>query len=206
MPARGHPDGHTPSRRRDREARATGSVTRELRTTSIISFSGDKDATTVAVPIEPVQGEAGVIVPPDVSYHTFTLFSITYVTQQLDLDLDHSPVLNGVIVASLLQLVAIPAFATLPDRVGRRPVYLAGATAVGVWGFAFFPLLDTGAPEAVILAIAVGLVGQAAVFGPMGAHITEPFPTHVRYSGSSTGYRLAGVVGGGVAPSSASPR
>ncbi|MGW4728505.1 MFS transporter [Streptomyces shenzhenensis] len=147
---------------------------------------------------KPLLVTIGMRIASDVSYYTFALFSITYVTQQLELE--RSLVLNGVIVASVFQLVAIPAFAVLSDRVGRRPVYLAGAAAVGLWGFAFFPLLDTGSAGAAILAITVGLVGQAAMFGPMGAYITELFPTNVRYSGSSIGYQLAGIVGGSVAP------
>ncbi|WP_259471941.1 MFS transporter [Streptomyces shenzhenensis] len=147
---------------------------------------------------KPLLVTIGMRIASDVSYYTFALFSITYVTQQLELE--RSLVLNGVIVASVFQLVAIPAFAVLSDRVGRRPVYLAGAAAVGLWGFAFFPLLDTGSAGAAILAITVGLVGQAAMFGPMGAYITELFPTNVRYSGSSIGYQLAGIAGGSVAP------
>ncbi len=116
------------------------------------------------------------------------------------LGLSKSLVLNGVMVASVVQLVAIPYFGALSDRVGRRPIYLAGAIGVAVWGFAFFPLLDTGSEILAITAVTVGLLFQAAMFGPMGAYISELFPTSVRYSGSSIGYQLAGVVGGSVAP------
>lgn len=140
----------------------------------------------------------GMRIASDVSYYTFALFSITYVTQQLGLD--KSLVLNGVMAASVVQLVAIPYFGALSDRIGRRPIYLVGAIGVGLWGFAFFPLLDTGSALAAIVAVTVGLLFQAAMFGPMGAYIAELFPTEVRYSGSSIGYQLAGVVGGSVAP------
>jgi metabolite-proton symporter len=147
---------------------------------------------------KPLLVTIGIRIASDVSYYTFALFSITYVGQQLDLDA--SVVLNGVIVASVVQLVAIPYFGALSDRVGRRPVYLVGALGVGLWGFAFFPLLDTRAPLAAILAVTVGLLFQAAMFGPMAAYIAELFPTAVRYSGTSIGYQLAGLAGGSVAP------
>jgi len=140
----------------------------------------------------------GIRIASDVSYYTFALFSLTYVTQQLGLP--RSVAFNGVLVASVVQLVAIPAFAILSDRVGRRPVYLLGAVGVGVWGFAFFPLLDSRSALAAIVAITVGLLFQAAMYGPMAAFIAEMYGTSVRYSGSSLGYQLAGIVGGSVAP------
>ncbi|MEQ3551801.1 MFS transporter [Pseudonocardia nematodicida] len=147
---------------------------------------------------KPLLVTIGIRIASDVSYYTFALFSITYVTQQLELP--RSIVLNGVIVASIVQLFAIPYFGALSDRVGRRPVYLVGALGVGAWGFAFFPLVDTGSPLAAIVAVTVGLFFQAIMFGPMAAYIAELFPTAIRYTGTSMGYQLAGIVGGSVAP------
>ena len=71
---------------------------------------------------------------------------------------------------------------------------------MGAWSFAFFPLLDSRSPLAATIAITVGLLFQAVMYGPMAAFIAEMFPTRVRYSGSSAGYQLAGVVGGSLAP------
>ena len=48
------------------------------------------------------------------------------------------------LIGSALQLFLIPAFGALSDRVGRRPVYMAGALGAAAWAFVFFPLLDTG--------------------------------------------------------------
>ncbi len=45
-----------------------------------------------------------------------------------------------------LQVVSIPAFASLSDRVGRRPVYLAGALFLGLFAVPFFWSVDSGAP------------------------------------------------------------
>ena len=46
----------------------------------------------------------------------------------------------------------------------------------------------------------VALFAHAAMYGPQAAFISEMFPTRVRYTGSSVGYQLAGIVGGGIAP------
>jgi metabolite-proton symporter len=134
----------------------------------------------------------------DVAFYTFALFILTYVTTELGLS--QSVALNGVLIGSALQLVLIPAFGHLSDRVGRRPVYLAGAIGAAAWVFAFFALLDTKSTGLVYVAAAGGLVFHAAMYGPQAAFITELFGTEVRYSGASLGYQLAGVLGGALAP------
>ena len=75
-------------------------------------------------------------------------------------------ILVGVILASALQLVSIPAFAALSDRLGRRPVYLAGALFLGLFAFPFFWLVDSGVPVLIWLALVLGLTGVAAMYGP----------------------------------------
>ena len=134
----------------------------------------------------------------DVAFYTFTLFILTYATQRAHVP--RSVALNAVLVGSAVQLVLIPAFGALSDRVGRRPVYLAGALAAVVWIWAFFALLDTGSTGWIVLAAVGGLVAHAAMYGPQAAFVTELFPTGVRYSGASLGYQVAGVLGGALAP------
>jgi MFS family permease len=108
--------------------------------------------------------------------------------------------LNAVLVGSALQLVLIPFFGHLSDRVGRRPVYFAGALGAAVWVWAFFALIDTSTTTGIVLAAAGGLVCHAAMYGPQASFVTELFPTSVRYSGASIGYQAAGVLGGALAP------
>ena len=88
----------------------------------------------------------------------------------------------------------------LSDRVGRRPVYMAGALGAAVWAFAFFPLLNTGSWWGVVAAATGGLVFHALMYGPQAAFIAELFDTRVRYSGASMGYQVAGIFGGALAP------
>jgi metabolite-proton symporter len=140
----------------------------------------------------------GLRVAENICYYVITTFSIVYVTQEVGLT--RQTALNAILIGSIVQFCAIPLFAILSDRIGRRPVYAFGAALTGLWAFAFFKLLDTGATPLVVLAIIVGLLGHAAMYGPQAAFIAEMFPTRVRYSGASLAYQLTSIVAGSLAP------
>jgi MFS family permease len=99
-----------------------------------------------------------------------------------------------------VHFVTIPLWGALSDRVGRRPVYLFGAVGVGIWAFAFFPLVATGNFALASIAVTVGLVLHGAMYGPQAAFFSELFGTRVRYSGVSVGYQLSSIFAGGLAP------
>jgi MFS family permease len=134
----------------------------------------------------------------DTVYYIFTLYIITYLTGSLDMA--RGTALNAALIGSAGQLLLIPLFGALSDRVGRRPVYLAGAVGAAVWGFVFFPLLDTRSFAAIALAAVVALLMHAAMWGPQAAFVAELFSTRLRYSGASLGTQAAGIAGGALAP------
>jgi MFS family permease len=69
-------------------------------------------------------------------------------------------------VGSVVQFVVIPAIGALSDRIGRRPLYLAGAIGVAAWSFAFFDLIASRSQPKIILAVVVGLVLHALMYSP----------------------------------------
>ena len=131
-------------------------------------------------------------------YYFFTVFALSYGTQYLGLP--KALLLDGVVLAAVAHLVATPLFGALSDRVGRRPVYLGGALFLAAFAFPFFWLVGTGERGWVWLALAVGMVGHAAMYGPQAAFLAELFGTRVRYTGASLGYQLAAPLSGGAAP------
>ena len=59
------------------------------------------------------------------------------------LGVDKDVILKALLIGAAIQFFVVPAIGALSDRVGRRPLYLAGAVGVGVWTFVFFGLIDT---------------------------------------------------------------
>ena len=141
---------------------------------------------------------AGVRVGSDVLYALVVVFALTYVTTVLSLS--GTLALTAIIVGSACNAVSVLFFGALSDRVGRRPVYAAGALLGMLWAFVFFVLLDSRRPALIVIAVVIGLVIHGAMYGPQAAFVTEQFPTRVRYAGSSLAYTLAGIAGGGFAP------
>jgi MFS transporter, MHS family, shikimate and dehydroshikimate transport protein len=132
-------------------------------------------------------------------FYVYSVFALVYVTEQLGLS--RSTILNGVLLATVCELFAIPAFGALSDYVGRRPVYMAGAAFSALFAFPFFWLLDTQQTALVWLAVVLGLsLGHGAMYGPQASFFSELFGTRVRYSGASLGYQLASVFAGGLSP------
>jgi len=137
-------------------------------------------------------------VPEQAPFYVFTTFILTYGVQSLRFQRQF--LVNGVVVAAALALFAVPFWGWVSDIVGRKLVYLTGVAAMGVFGFVYIGMLNTGVAAVVFLAIAISLVPHDMQYGPQGALIAESFTGRLRYSGSSVGYQLASVVAGGPAP------
>ena len=135
----------------------------------------------------------------DVTFYVFTVFSLAYVTQELDLP--KSVALTGVMIAAAIELFTIPYFGALSDRLGRKTVYMGGAVFLTAYAYPFFWLLDTGNSVLAALAIVLGVcIGHAATYGSQAALFAELFDTEVRYTGVSLTYQTSGIIGGGPAP------
>lgn len=79
-------------------------------------------------------------------------------------------------------------------------MYLIGSALTGLFGFAYFGLLNTGVPVLIFIAIVLSFVPHDLMYGPQAALIAECFTPRLRYSGCSIGYQLSSVISGGPAP------
>ena len=142
---------------------------------------------------------AGAFIAINANFYILITYILDYATAEVGLP--QSTVLTAVLISSVAGLLAIAGFAALSDVIGRRIPYMAGAATLGLWGlFAFWPLVDSGNPGALVLALVVGQIFLSLMYGPQAAFYSEIFTTKVRYSGASMGYQIGSVFGGALAP------
>jgi MFS family permease len=131
-------------------------------------------------------------------FYVVTAFVLAYLTDDTH-GYSKNFVLVGTLVAASLEFFLVPYFGHLSDSLGRKRVYMTGAAITGIWGFAYFAMLDSGLGWLVFVALCLGLVPHAMQYGPQASLIAESFPTSLRYGGAGLGYQLASVVAGGPA-------
>jgi MHS family shikimate/dehydroshikimate transporter-like MFS transporter len=132
-------------------------------------------------------------------FYIMSVFVLSY--GEAHLKLSKSIVLTGVIIASAISLLVVPAYGALSDRVGRRPVYMTGALFTLLFSFPFFWLLNTRLTLLIWLAIVLAVnIGHDAMYAVQAAYFSELFGTRVRYTGASLSYQLSSVFAGGFAP------
>ncbi len=87
----------------------------------------------------------------------------------------------------------------LADRFGRMAVLGGSVVAIALFSFAMAPLLDGSLGKVYLFtAAAMGLFGLN--YGLIGVALAAPFPTAVRYTGSSITFNLASILGASLAP------
>lgn len=105
--------------------------------------------------------------------------------------------LIGVFIAAGIQVVTIPMFGALSDRIGRRLVYGGGAVLAALLIVPFFKMLDSGSSVLIWLAIAlVAGFAYSAMAGSQPAFFCELFHPRIRFSGVAGGRELGAIVGG----------
>ena len=130
--------------------------------------------------------------------YIYLAFVFAYGTQVL-----HQPrnfLLTSLICAGLISFITIPLAGAASDRWGRKRVYIIGSILTGIYGFAYFALLNTLVPALMVLGIILSFVPHDIMYGPQAALIAEGFTPRLRYSGASIGYQLASITAGGPAP------
>jgi MFS transporter, MHS family, proline/betaine transporter len=141
----------------------------------------------------------GGVVCGTISYYVVLVYMPTFANKQLHLPLDQAFLAQVFGLATLTAV--IPAFGSLSDRVGRKPVligalalYLAVLYPVYMW------LYNEATLGHLILAQCLLCLFLGAFFGPISTALAEQFPARVRSTGLAVAYNVAVMLFGGFAP------
>ncbi|WP_035995852.1 MFS transporter [Paraburkholderia caribensis] len=130
--------------------------------------------------------------------YIFFAFSIAY---GQFLGVKSTWILGGLTLSMLLMIPVSLLMGHLTDKIGRKPVYLAGAIAMVLVAYPYFTLLASGVLWKVIAAlILANSVTLGILEGAQPAFISELLPVHLRFSGLGIGREISSVLGGGLSP------
>ena len=128
----------------------------------------------------------------------FSVYALAFAVNTVGLD--ETTMLWVLIVSNLFALAAIPLWAKLADRIGRRPVFVFGALGSGALMFAYLAAIASGDYALIFLAaIFMSGIVYSAQNGIWPSLFGEMFPTRVRLSGVAIGTQI-GFALGGLAP------
>ncbi|WP_412058415.1 MFS transporter [Bartonella sp. DGB2] len=132
-----------------------------------------------------------------VLFYLFTAYLLSYSTHHLHLEFDKA--LEIEIIGSFFLGLFIIFGGKLCEKIGRRLFMIWATVLTGLFSFSVPFLLTAGYGGIMALSIC-GLSIMGLTYAPIGATLTSPFPTAVRYTGASITFNLAGIAGASIAP------
>ncbi|MDR5827151.1 MFS transporter [Caballeronia sp. LP006] len=127
---------------------------------------------------------------------TFAVFALSFSRAQAQ-PISTSVMLWTAIVANFIAVFTIPLWATLSDRIGRRPVFIAGNLLCAVSVVIFLWSITTGSNALVFAAgVVLGGFAYSITNAVWPATYAERFPTQVRLSGMAIGTQFGFAVAG----------
>ncbi|KAA9147637.1 MHS family MFS transporter [Amycolatopsis acidicola] len=125
----------------------------------------------------------------------YTVFLVSYAKSQ---GVDTSIVLDAVIIGIVAELVLLPLWGRLTDRVGRRPVYLAATVLNLALVVPSFLAVQTGNGVVITVLLVAGLAfGHGGAYAPQASFFPELFPSDARYSGVSIVWQFGSMIASG---------
>ncbi|KQP52491.1 LysR family transcriptional regulator [Methylobacterium sp. Leaf111] len=133
------------------------------------------------------------------SVYLFNTFMITYTTQYLGLP--RATILDALLVAACVQFVMTPVGARIAEAIRNERLFLQGTL---IWAmlapYPLFLLVDLGSVPALMLGLALNVLGSATFYAVIAGYVAGAFPTRVRYTAISVAYQVCGAIAGGLTP------
>lgn len=131
-------------------------------------------------------------------FYSVSGYFVPYVQTVGHLSREASLVANG--AAMLLYTIILPLFGRMGDRVGRRPMLIAGAVAIAVLSIPSFMMVTSGNFALALLGQALFVVAICIYGGGCYTFFVEAFTTRTRFTSAAVSYNVGYAVFGGSVP------
>ncbi|MCC2032280.1 MFS transporter [Microbacterium allomyrinae] len=128
------------------------------------------------------------------SYSLMNTYTVNYGVTQLGFSFQD--LLVATTIGGLLQLVTIPLFGALANRIGSARVVMWGALGTLLIAFPMYFLLQSATFGILVATMIVGGILPTMSWAALGGLMNDLFPDHFRYSALSISYAIAATVSG----------
>ncbi|MBW0114841.1 MFS transporter [Pseudonocardia abyssalis] len=140
----------------------------------------------------------GITIGFAVGSYTVLAFVLGYLTTVLGYP--PADAAAAVLISTLIGSLTIPLFGHLSDRIGRRPVLVAGCVGLAAAAFPAYALMGLGGIVAAVGGQLLIWVFMAMLCGACPAAFSELFPTRLRTTAVGVSYSFALALFGGTTP------
>ncbi len=138
---------------------------------------------------------AGINVVNAVGFYMIFIYLATWLRDRVHISAAQALDINTINMGVLLVLA--PCFGALSDRIGRKPLMIAGTLGILFFAYPLFRLMHHESFTMILAGQCGFAVLISMVFGVYPATIAELLPSKVRVSAMSMGYNLVlGILGG----------
>lgn len=128
----------------------------------------------------------------------FPFYTVFLVAYSKNLGNDSAFVLQAIIIAILIELVMIPVWGWLTDKIGRKKVFLGAAILNLVLIWPAFAAIASGDTLPIVAILVAGLaLGHAGTYAPQASFYPELFPVRGRYTGVSIVWQFGAMIASG---------